>query len=67
MILNKCRCQMPNLSANTQEEDIEWQTQELVFNVLRDDSANHTWKRVGGEETTEAAAEAKIKTAFSIT
>ena len=67
VILNKCRCQMPNLSANTQEEEIDWQTQELVFNVLRDDSANHTWKQVGAEQTTEAAAEAKIKTAFSIT
>ena len=67
VILNKCRCQMPNLSANTQEEEIDWQTQELVFNVLRDDSANHTWKQVGGEQSTEAAAEAKIKTVFSIT
>ena len=66
VVLTKCRASMPNLSANTQEAEIEWQTQELSFNVLRDDSANHDWKMVGTALTTEALAEAKVKTALGI-
>lgn len=66
VVLTKCRASMPNLSANTQEEDIDWQTQELSFNVMRDDSTNHTWQKVGAGVATEAAAEAKIKTLFGI-
>jgi len=66
VIFKKCRFNMPSLSAETQGEDIDWQTQELTANVMRDDSANHVWKMVGAGETTEAAAEAKIKTVFSI-
>lgn len=66
VVLTKCRASMPNLSANTQEAEIDWQTQELSFNVLRDDSANHDWKMVGTALTTEALAEAKVKTALGI-
>ena len=66
VVLTKCRSSMPNLSANTQEAEIEWQTQELSFNVLRDDSANHDWKMVGTALTTEALAEAKVKTVLGI-
>lgn len=67
VILPKCRFQTPSLEANTQEEEIEWQTQELVANIMRDDTAGHDWKWVGEPESSEAAAEAKIKTAFAIT
>ena len=67
VVLTKCRAAMPNLSANTQEDEIEWQTQELTFNMLRDDSSNHNWKMVGTALTTEALAEAKVKTALDIT
>lgn len=67
VVLTKCRAAMPNLSASTQEDEIEWQTQELTFNMLRDDSSNHNWKMVGTALTTEALAEAKIKTALDIT
>lgn len=66
VILNKCRAQFGGLEAATQEEDIEWQTQEIEFNVMRDDSANHNWKMVGAEVETEAAAEDKIKTYLNI-
>ena len=34
--------------------------------MLRDDSANHDWKMVGAALTTEALAEAKVKTALGI-
>lgn len=67
VILNKCRANQPNLEANTQEEEIDWQTQEIEFSVMRDDSANHVWKMVGTAKTTEALAEADIKTVFGLT
>lgn len=49
------------LEANTQEENIEFQTSELEATIMRDDSANHRWKRIGENQTTEAAAEAVVK------
>ena len=66
VVLTKCRANTPNLSANTQEEEIDWQTQEIEFSVLRDDSSNHTWKVVGSACTTEALASSAIKTYLSI-
>lgn len=67
VILTKCRFVTPGIDASTATETIEWQTQELTASLLRDDTSNHDWKLVGGAQTTEAAAEAKIKTIFSIT
>ena len=66
VILTKCRFKEPGISAATQEEDIDWQTEELEATILRDDSANHVWKYLGAGQATEAAAEAKIKTKFNI-
>lgn len=67
VILTKCRFVTPGIDASTATETIEWQTQELTASLLRDDTSNHDWKLVGGAQTTEAAAEAKIKAIFSIT
>lgn len=67
VILRKCRFTSPGTDANTQEEEIDWQTQELTAAILRDDTAKHDWKYVGGDEVSETAAEAKIKSVFSIT
>lgn len=66
VILTKCRFSEPTLSAATQEEEIDWQTEELEATILRDDSANHVWKYLGTDQSTETAAEAKIKTKFNI-
>ena len=67
VILTKCRFVTPGIDAATATETIEWQTQELTASLLRDDTTNHDWKLVGAEQSTEAAAEAKIKAIFSIT
>ena len=67
VILTKARFVTPGINAQTATETIDWQTQELTASLLRDDSTNHDWKMVGSAETTEAAAEAKIKAHFSIT
>lgn len=66
VVLTKCRFSMPTLSANTQEDEIDWQTQELSARILKDDSANADWKMVGEGQTTEADAENAIKTALGI-
>ena len=66
-VLTKARFVTPGEDASTATDTIEWQTQELKATLLRDDTSNHDWKMVGSAQTTEAAAEAKIKTFFSIT
>lgn len=67
VILTKCRFVTPSEDAQTATDTIEWQTQEISATILRDDTSNHDWKLVGEAQTSEAAAEAKIKTFFSIT
>lgn len=54
------------MSAETQGEEVDFQTQELVFNIMKDDTTNHDWKLLGGELATEAAAEAIITNYFGI-
>lgn len=49
------------LDAATQEESIDWQTQELTAAIRRAEDANRNWKHVGTDLTSEAAAEAAIK------
>lgn len=54
------------LSANTQEETIDWQTQDLTATIKRAGDAKRNWKYVGGALESEAAAENVIKTFFGI-
>lgn len=61
-VLAKTKFQTPAENAETQEEDISWQTQELTANLFRDDSADKDWKHEGAEYATEALAEAALKT-----
>lgn len=67
VVLTKCRFVTPGIDAQTATETIEWQTQEITATLLRDDTSTHDWKLVGTAQTTEALAEAKIKTFFNIT
>lgn len=67
VVLAKCRFNEPAINAATQEEEIDWQTEELEAAVMRDDSAKHVWKYLGTEQSSEADAEAKIKTKLNIT
>ena len=66
-ILAKCMFNQINTSAATQEENIDFQTQELSAKIFRGDDAKHAWKYVGDAEDTEAAAEAALKTKLGIT
>lgn len=48
------------IEAETQEESIDFQTTELEATIMRDDSANHRWQRIGDAQTTEDAAYAVL-------
>ena len=65
-IIPKAKFQLPTKEAATQEEEIDWQTEELVATIMRDDTSNHTWF-IDSDTTysTEAAAEARITAFFA--
>lgn len=66
-IIPKCKFGLFNQSAQTQGEEIDWQTQEITANILRSDDANHNWKWVTETEyATEAEAEAALQTKLGI-
>lgn len=67
IILTKTRFNLPELSAQTQEQTISWQTQPLTAKILRDDTAAHNWKIVGADMASEADAEAFIRKILNIT
>lgn len=46
IVLTKSRFNIPEDSAKTQEETIDWQSQKLTAVVMRDDSTGHVWKRI---------------------
>ena len=66
VVLTKVMFGVPSDAATTQGETIEWQVPELSATIMRDDSANHVWKREA-TFTTEAQAEAYIKARLNIT
>lgn len=56
IILPKVKFNPEGLEAETQGEEIDWQTAELEGDIMRDDSSAHAWKMVGADQTTEEAA-----------
>lgn len=66
VVIPKCAFGQISSDHKTQEDGIDWQTQELTAVIHRDDSPKHVWKYFGSECETEEAAEAIIKTKFSI-
>ena len=68
VILPKIRFAIPSESMATQENSIDWQTQELTATVLRDDTVAHNWKYLSAEGmSTEAEAESAVKAFLNIT
>lgn len=62
-VLRKAMFQVGNTEAATQKAEIDWQTQSLTANLMRDDSANHRWKlEAATGYSTEAAAETALTT-----
>lgn len=44
-VLTKVQFAVPEDSANTQGESIEWQTDTITGTVMRDDTVNHAWQK----------------------
>lgn len=44
IVLTKVRFSIPPEAAVTQEDQIDWQTQELTATIMRDDTLDKTWK-----------------------
>ena len=65
VILPKAQFSPESLNAATQGESVEFQTTELTATVMRADDANHSWKVVAEDQSTEAAAVAVINAYFS--
>ena len=66
IVLTKTRFTVGTTSAATQEDSVDWQTQELSATLMRDDTSSHNWKKVGAGQATEAAAEAVLKQILGI-
>lgn len=66
LVLTKIQFNEASMQAATQEDTIDWQTQELTAQIFRDDSAKQVWKRLGAGVATETAAEGSVKTALGI-
>lgn len=65
VILPKAQFSPESLNAATQGESVEFQTTELQATVMRADDANHSWKVVAEDQTTEAKAVAVINAYFA--
>lgn len=61
VIIRKVKFSDPEITATTQSESIDWQTQSLEGTIMRDDTANHAWRMIGAAQTSEAAAYNAIK------
>lgn len=66
-VLTKTSFTQTGVDAATQEEEIDWQTQELEATIMRDDTATHRWQLLADDQTTESAAEAVLKALLNIT
>lgn len=66
LILTRIQFNDSGMSAATQEDQIDWQSQELTAQILRDESANQCWKKLGTAVASEALAEAAIKDFLNI-
>lgn len=64
-IIRKARFNPVSKSAATQEEQIDYQTEELTANAYRSDRADGSWMWEGVEQETEAAAVTALTTKFA--
>jgi phi13 family phage major tail protein len=65
-ILVKTKLQQINSDYATQEEEIDWKTQELTADLFRGDDLNHSWKYLGADYATETEALAALRTKLGV-
>lgn len=66
-LLTKARFNTFETAHATQEENIDWQTQELTAALMRDDTSARNWKKIAEDQTSEEDALAVIRAWFNIT
>ena len=66
IVLPKIKFSLPEEERKTQEDDISWQTTTLKAALMRDDTANKTWRYRGSSYSTEAEAESALKVFLGI-
>lgn len=67
-VVRKCRLTSMGDEASTKEDEISYQTTSQEYELFRDDTTNHDWKWVHEAGfSTEADAEAALKTALGVT
>lgn len=67
VVLPKVVFNPSTLEAATQEDEVDFQTQELSATIMRDDTADMNWKFVGTDCTTEADALALLQAKLGVT
>lgn len=53
VVLTKTAFNVDGIEAATQEDEIDFQTQELEATIMRDDTAKHAWRKIAAAQTTE--------------
>ena len=67
IVLPKVVFKPQTLEAATQEDEVDFQTQELEATILRDDTSDMNWKFVGKDYSTESAALTALQTKLGVT
>lgn len=65
-VLSKVKFNQLSSDAATQEDEIDWQTQELTATIMRGDDENHNWKKVGKSYNSEDEAEKALQEELGI-
>lgn len=66
ILLTRVKMSIPGNEFATQENQIDWQTEEIAVNILRDESENRNWKRIFASQTSEVAAENILKSILGV-
>lgn len=66
IILTKTKFQSAKLEAATREKETNWQTQDLVADLHRDDTADQNWKWVVEDQDTKEAADAVLRVLLNV-
>lgn len=66
-VLVRCTFAQIPISAATQEEEIDWQTEEVSATIKRAGVGKHKWRSIGERQDTESAADEALRTKLGIT
>jgi hypothetical protein len=66
VVLYKTMFKQPTQEAETQGDEINWQTTELEATVMRADTSDLRWKAVGSDYDTEAEALTALQTKLGV-